>query len=613
MVTLGVDWAALGPFGASVSALAISPHDGDVVYLAASSDGLFKSTDGAGTWESTGYRGQGILNAIVVDPVQSETVYLGSTQGFFVSEDGGSTWSQRNRGLSTSYLNALVSHPTASGTLYAGAWGGLFKTTTAGEDWVDIGSSLGEITVQAIIVDPNTPSTVYIGTSQQGVFRSKDGGSAWQPINNGLTDLFVRDLLITQGEAPTLCAATNHSGVFTSEDGGANWIAASEGVKGNAFRLAGDPGSPEVVYLGTQAYGVFRTADGGASWTPWNDGLPSSSSVYGLALREDTGTLFAGLFREGIYRRAATDAAWVAANDALAGYTVGALLIDGETSKLLAGIETYGPSVFRSSDGGETWAQSRSGIRYPPVHCLARDPSDRQVVLAGNFGSLYRSTDGGATWMTSDTGLERGFITVRDLLFDGDDPDTVVAATNRGIWVSHDGGQAWGDQALPNAVLYDLARESTAPGRLIAGGDAGVLQISDDGGASWRSIAEGLSSALRIRAIVFDPASPNTIYVGTEGRGIFRSTDAGASWTLHANSSDTVDTYAFLALPGPPTTLLAGTSAGVFSLDRATDSWSPVGTSLPRAASIQYLTYDPDAGLLYACGHGGIFALNWGP
>jgi nucleoside-triphosphatase len=145
-------WEALGPFGASVETLAMAPADPDIVYVAANSIGLFRSTDGGSTWARTGLVTQDIIAAVLVDPRDARTLYVGTSSGFYVSDDASETWTKRNRGLTSSYLMTLAADPTDANTLYAGAWGGLFKSTNAGEDWADIGSALGgDVTAQEMV------------------------------------------------------------------------------------------------------------------------------------------------------------------------------------------------------------------------------------------------------------------------------------------------------------------------------------------------------------------------------------------------------------------------------------------------------------------------------
>lgn len=605
-------WEVLGPFGASVESLAISPSHPDTMYAAVSSIGVFRSIDGGRSWARTSLNFSGIIREIVVAPADPGVIYIATSSGFQVSFDGGDTWVDRSRGLSNDYLNALILDPTDPNTMYAGAWGGLYKTTTAGAEWQDIGSSLGDVDVRALVADPAQPAVVYIGTASKGVFRTADGGLTWHSSSEGLGDLFVRDLLIDPIDPRILYAATNLSGVYRTEDGGESWLPANEGIRGSSFRLACDPRSPGTLFLGTQGTSVFRSTNRGSTWQPWGEGLPSGASVYALAVRPDTGEVIAGLFSQGVYRRPPAAQAWIDSNTNMTGYVVSSVISDTASGELLVGIETYGPSVFRSDDGGATWISSRQGMSYPPVYCLVQDLIDPSVFYSGNGGSLHRSTDSGMTWEPSDSGLKRGYVRVYAMLINRQVPSTLFAGTGAGIWTSKDGGESWGSQQLPEITIRTLAQAPSAPHLLIAGGDRGSLHISTDGGQHWATSNEGLPSHATVRTICFDQSPSQTFYVGTDGAGIFRSDDTGRTWVPLSTGHEMERTFALLAV-GESGVLLAGTAQGVFQYERSNATWHAVGSALLEGNTIQFLVYDHADGVLYAGGENGLFSIRWDP
>ncbi|MFC2083076.1 WD40/YVTN/BNR-like repeat-containing protein [Candidatus Bipolaricaulota bacterium] len=605
-------WEALGPYGASVESLAISPSHPDTVYAAVSSIGVFRSSDGGRSWDKTPLEFDGNISKIAVAPTNSSIVYIATSNGFRASFDGGETWVDRSRGLTSAHLNTVILDPNDPNIMYAGAWGGLFKTTNAGEDWVDVGGSLGDPDVRALAADPAQPGVVYIGTSKQGIFRTADGGASWHPRSEGLEDLLIRDLLIDPGDHQVLYAATNSSGVYRSEDGGESWLPANEGVHGSSFRLACDAQSSGTLYLGTQGTGVFRSTDQGATWQQWGEGLPSGASVYALSIHPDTGEVMVGLFSYGVYRRDSSSPSWTASNTSMTGYVVSSLIAGVGSDELLVGIETYGPSIFRSIDGGATWTVSRQGMSYPPVYSLVQDRVDPFVLYSGNGGSLYRSMDGGLTWARSDSGLERGFVSAYALLIDRQVPCALFTGTNSGIWTSTDCGETWGAQQLPETTIRSLAQSPSTPNLLIAGGERGSLYTSADGGHTWVLSNEGLSGSVTIRAITFDPLLPQTLYVGTGGAGIFRSDDAGRTWAPFSTAPEMTRTFALLALDGSGE-LLAGSAQGVFAYEPSTATWHAVGSGLPDGTLIQLLVYDQAADLIFAGGENGLFRIRWDP
>jgi photosystem II stability/assembly factor-like uncharacterized protein len=131
------------------------------------------------------------------------------------------------------------------------------------------------------------------------------------------------------------------------------------------------------------------------------------------------------------------------------------------------------------------------------------------------------------------------------------------------VFKSTDGGDSW-TAVITGATraVYALAVDPTTPATLYAGTERGVFKSTDEG-ANWT--INGLLGVI-VRALVIDPTTPATLYAGTEGGGVFQSTDAAASWT--AVNAGLTSTYVLALAIDPinPDTLYAGTffDGGVF-------------------------------------------------
>jgi photosystem II stability/assembly factor-like uncharacterized protein len=115
-------------------------------------------------------------------------------------------------------------------------------------------------------------------------------------------------------------------------------------------------------------------------------------------------------------------------------------------------------------------------------------------------------------------------------------------------------------------IAFVLALDPTTPTTLYAGTYGGGVFKSTDGGTSWSAVNTGLTSPT-VQALALDPTTPTTLYAGTWG-GVFKSTDGGGSWSS-ASTGLTCGGFpcgvSALALdPQTPTTVYAGTSGGVF-------------------------------------------------
>ena len=176
-------------------ALAIDPVDPATLYAGTSGGGVFRSTNGGGSWIAinAGMTSTNVL-ALAIDPAIPTTLFAGTSGGgVFKSIDGGDSWTPVNSGLPSSQVRALAIGPSA---IYAGTPDGVFESNDGGGTWTAMSTGLTDPDVRAIAVDPLVPSFSYAGTSG-GVFRSS--GASWTRIGTGLDDVLA--LAIDRGGA----------------------------------------------------------------------------------------------------------------------------------------------------------------------------------------------------------------------------------------------------------------------------------------------------------------------------------------------------------------------------------------------------------------------------
>jgi photosystem II stability/assembly factor-like uncharacterized protein len=164
-----------------VAGLTVHPTDANTVY-AATNLGLFKTTDGGGSWRAAG-KDFGPVRSVAVDPKRPETVYAATGfKGIFKSRDGGITWAPASEGLPAEADVVAVSvDPTYPLTLFAAvnldASGGIYRSRDGGATWQRVKAT--EALVRDIAVDPRRPDRVYAGVERLGLLRSEDGGRDW--------------------------------------------------------------------------------------------------------------------------------------------------------------------------------------------------------------------------------------------------------------------------------------------------------------------------------------------------------------------------------------------------------------------------------------------------
>ena len=304
----------------------------------------------------------------------------------------------------------------------------------------------------------------------------------------------IVSIALNPTNANILYVATNDA-VYKSRDGGQLWERFPSFSARRVTTLAIDPQFPATIYAGTMADAVYKSPDGGQHWLPHNVGLKEHVSFINQFVFDPTD-------HEQMY--IAT--------------TVGA---------------------FYTKDGGREWEERMAGMKE--VHIvvsLAIHPRDPRILYAGTTGGIYRSDSGGMGWKKINNGLipEQELmggmaLGVNVIVFDVVNPDIIYAGTTKGLFRTVTRGEQWEriGQSLPDLFVSSILLDPAQPKCLYIGGPGGVWK-SLDSGQTWTAVNSGLAS-LNIRTLAMSPRDPHLLYAGTNGSGLYRSTDAGARWT----------------------------------------------------------------------------------
>lgn len=215
-----------------VNQFVFHPHDSQIMF-AATTVGAYLTRNGGRLWEErmTGMTEVHIVVSLALNPQNPQIVYAGTSGGVYRSTDMMSHWEKANRGLIPEEIldsglslgvNVLVVDPVETDTVYAGTTKGLFKSDNGADSWARIGESLPDQFISALVVDPTDRRTLYAG-GRAGIFKSLDGGSTWNASNEGLKSLNIRSLAISPRDPRELFAGTNGSGLYVSTNGGRTW------------------------------------------------------------------------------------------------------------------------------------------------------------------------------------------------------------------------------------------------------------------------------------------------------------------------------------------------------------------------------------------------------
>jgi len=334
-------------------------------------------------------------------------------------------------------------------------------------------------------------------------------------------------------------------GVFLSSDLGENW-----GYKGlwvNDLVVVPDT----YVFAGTRT-GIYRSADYGDSWE-----LCIGIHVTALTL-DDSGILYAGTWRDGIYISVDMGATWGQASDDLNGIYIEALE-SSECGGILAGTHQ---GLYISEDGGNSWRAVSSGIGDELVRCIARGPNG--AIYAGTAnGGVVRSDDCGDNWVPTNLSIRVWSLAV-------DSTGTIYAGSDSQISRSFDGGDYWESFVIGYAQLVWAIGTSTA-GYVFAGMSSGAYRSADQG-STWSMVVNGLSCT-----IVYDcEISPEgLLFAATHGSGFFRSDDGGDKWTA-INTGLTLLEAQHVALGENGLVFGGVNSSGLFRSRDNGDAWEMV-------------------------------------
>jgi photosystem II stability/assembly factor-like uncharacterized protein len=359
----------------------------------------------------------------------------------------------------------------------------------AGDTWALAGPTTIGGRVLDVVVDPTDANhgTIFIAAATGGVWKSTDRGqsftSAW-PDNQTQTigALAIASdgtLYAGTGEAGPGGGSSTYggTGVYRSSDHGATWQSIGLADTNRIGRIVVDPRDPKRVFVaGTGPLykhgggrGLYESTDGGDSWTKILAGDNDTAGAADVALDpKDPNTIYASMwdnFREPDKRT----------------------------------YEGLGSGLYKSSDGGRTWARigtpffgprpdlGRIGVAVAPDGTVYANAAG----ASGLYNGFYTSTDGGQTFTTGapPANPQDSFYTY-------------------GWWF----GRIYVDPQDSQHV-YQAALN---------------LQESKDGGRSWANAAAGTHSDHH--GMAFDPAVPNRVYLGNDG-GVFRSDDNGVKWT----------------------------------------------------------------------------------
>ena len=587
-----------GPDGGAVSSLAIAGAQSSLVFAAFYYGGVFTSSDRGVSWTPAD-RGLPATDACELVAVpRSSTVFAACGDGLFTTTNGGALWRQLDL---DNAMPPLVA-PSNPRVLYQPSFGAVVRSRDGGRRWETVASPHPTGCESDLAIDAVDPFVLFCGAGEW-VRVSRDGGASWAPLGRKAVSAAAITAVAVDPLNPGIILAVDDDGrVFRASTLTAAWqqIGSAPEPEGlEALQFVGDAG----VLFARQGSNVLRSLDGGGEWQIVFAGSPDVFP-FGPSFAVDPSapsTIFVGTGR-GVMVTTDAGKRWAVRDRGVTRATASVALHDSPSPVLYA---SNGRELFASANDGETWSVVQPGAAADGVVASVASDGNGGVVARSATAS-YRVPRDQAAWIVLEPndpvlggghGLGAGA--------------TLVKAGDAGFDYSLD-GQAWQSARLPADKVPAAVAADAANPRLLYAATPGVLGgllggngiwRSSDAGSTWTLVDEpGNGSIARCCRLVADPRASGTAYaivtgvgIGGDGDLIRRTTDGGVTWTDLPLPGLA---HSLTVVPTEPPTLLAeafdganGNVPALWASRDSGDSWHRAGAGL--SARIANIAVDP--------------------
>ncbi|MFZ1677705.1 MAG: T9SS type A sorting domain-containing protein [Saprospiraceae bacterium] len=523
--------------------------------------GVLKSTDGGQSWNTTGLSysiyDDEMVNRLLIDPNNSETLIAATTEGVFKTNDGGATW---NTKLTPIEFIDMEFQPGNPNTIYGATKDGRIFVSTDGISFGAPSFEDSEASRIELAVSPNQPTWVYAvavnsDSGLYGVYKSTNSGSSFDLVLDGNTTNLLSYESDGSGSGGQgyydLCIAASPTNANNIVIGGVNTWGSSNG--GNSWTLLnhwyGDMAQAVHADKHSLTYrsngDVFETNDGGV-YISQNNGNNWADKTNGIVISQM--------------------------------YKLGVSQTDG--GDIITGLQDNGTKIH----SGDIWFDQIGG---DGMECLI-DYTDADIQYGTlYYGSIFRTMD---HWQSSDevTSFDAGEgAWVTPYIIDPVNPEILYAGYSE-VWKSFDRGNIWemiSNFNFTTELIHSMAIAPSDPLVMYVAFRTNIWK-SVDGGGHWSSVTNNLpSSQADIRYISVKHNDPSTVWVALSGYtnpGVYESRNGGMTWTDISAGLPPIPVHTAvenkLLLSD---NLYAGTELGVYS-KRGNEEWTLFNNGLPN-------------------------------
>ena len=609
----------------SIGSITIDPSNPNVIWVGTGEnvggrhvgygDGVYKSMDGGKSWKNMGLKKSEHISEIIVHPDNSDVVYVasqgplwssGGERGLFKTLDGGKTWNKVLGGSKWTGVTDIMMDSRYPNIIYAATWdrhrtvamymgggpgSGIHRSDDNGNTWKKLTngiprSNLGKIGIAMSYQDNDVVyAAIETDRTKGGVYKSVNRGESWTKMSNtvsgGTGPHYYQELYTSPHKFDRLYLMNVQ--ILTSEDGGKNFrqLEGARQKHSDHHAIAFKESDPDYIMVGTDA-GIYESFDLAKNWHYFLN-LPLTQ-FYKVAVNnaEPFYHIFGGTQDNG-------SAGGPSATDEGAGITnrdwYKTLFADGHQS---ATDPVYNNIIYATTQEGrfhrvdlETGEQvfvQPQALKGDPHERYNWDtpilvsPHDPARIYIGSY-RVWQSNDRGDSWNPISSDLTRN--------------ENRIELPIMGRKQSWD--NAWDVKAMSQYnTITSLSESPVKEGIIWAGTDDGFIQVTSNGGESWKSIPVtklGLPDRTFVNDIKADLYDPNTVYVSLDNHKegdlspyLFKSSDLGESWeSISNNIPDNTLVWRFVQDHVKKDLFFLATEFGIYTSLNGGNSWQKLG------------------------------------
>src|SRR3954454_7453538 len=639
----GKTWKRMGLEASEhIQNIVIDPRNSNVVYVSAigplwsagGDRGVYKTTDGGATWKpvltispDTG------VTEIVIDPKRPDVLYAAALQrrravgqligggpesGIYKTTNGGARWTKLTKGLPSVDVGrvGMAINPKNPNSIYALVTaqrdqGGFFRSDDAGASWTRIGKQIGgergrgaaENAAQGrgntqsqgeewyrggdpgyyneIVVDPNHPETVY--SPQTNMWRSEDGGRTWRVIQLPGVHIDFHEILWDPSDARHVLIGCD-GGLYETYDGMKSWRHFTNLPLSQFYRISTDNARPFYHVCGGaqdngSVCGPSRTLNrAGIRTSDWYS-VGGGDGFQGRVDPEDPNVVYAQSQEGSLSRLDLRTGQSVnirpRANNVF-GMSQADIDAEVRANRTPANEERGQQDTPAGRGGGQGGGRGALGRWHWDAPFIISPHVSRRLYFGGN--RVYRSDDRGDSWTVVSPDLTRNL-----------DPRTIPIM-----------GKVWPQDAVALnqattrlSTITALDESPLAEGVIHAGTDDGLVQVTEDGGKTWRKVdpipglpefsyVTDVQPSSRDADVVF--ATFNNWQRGDYTPYVMKSSDRGRTWTSIAGDlPQRSGAWSIVQDPLDGNLLFAGLEFGVFMTVDGGSHWIPLKGGIPTS------------------------------